>query len=251
MNKRKFLEPGTRNREPAIIAHRGASWNAPENTITSALLAWEMGADAVELDICLSKDNRLIVIHDSNTLRTSGKDYLVKVTNSSVLRTLDAGSYKDEKYRGEKIPFFEEMIATIPPGKELVVEIKCGSEAIPFLKEIIDNQGSGKRFSFICFDLQTIINVKMEFPEYPSYWLCSNKTSLKQSIGEVDRAGLEGVSLKSKIIDQEVMDIAYDLKLEVFAYTVNDPEEAKRLMNLGVLGITTDRPGWLREALNL
>lgn len=242
---------GTLNPKPTIIAHRGASWNAPENTIASAFLAWEMGADAVELDICLSKDNRLMVIHDSNTQRTSGKDYYVKETHSSVLRTLDAGSFKDEKYKGEKIPFFEEFIATIPPGKELVVEIKCGSEVIPFLKEIIDNLGRGKRFSFICFDLQTIINVKKEFPEYPSYWLCGNKNSLNQNIGEVARADLEGVSLKYKIIDQEVMDMAHKLELQVFAYTVNDPEEAKRLMDLGVSGITTDRPGWLREELKL
>lgn len=235
--------------QPVIIAHRGASYYAPENTIASAMLAWEMGADAVEVDIFLSKDNRVMGIHDSKTLRTSGKDYIVKDTHSSVLRTLDVGSFKDEKYRGEKIPFLEELIATIPPGKELVIELKCGSEAIPYLKEIIDKYGSGKRFSFICFDLKTITDVKNEFPEYPCYWLCGNKESLRQSIGEVARIGLDGVSLRYNIIDQEVMAMARELDLEVFTYTVNDAVEAKRLMELGVLGITTDRPGWLREQI--
>jgi glycerophosphoryl diester phosphodiesterase len=240
---------GTLNPMPAIIAHRGASSIAPENTLSSALLAWQLKADAVEVDIFLSKDNRIMGIHDANTLRTSGEDYIVKDTHSSVLRGLEVGSFKDEKYRGEKIPFLEEIIETIPPGKELVIEIKCGSEVIHFLKDIITKYGPGKRFSFICFDLETIIDIKRQFPDYRCYWLCGNKKMLNQKIGEVARAGLEGVSLKHSIIDKEVMDMAGELELEVFTYTVNDAAEALRLIKLGVKGITTDRPLWLRETL--
>jgi glycerophosphoryl diester phosphodiesterase len=236
--------------QPLIIAHRGASWIAPENTLSSAMMAWELAADAVEVDIFLSKNNRIMGIHDSSTLRTSGKNYIVKETHSNVLRELEVGSFKHEKYRGEKIPFLEELIVTIPPGKELVVELKCGSEAIPILKEIIEKYGHGKRFSFICFDLQTIIDVKNAFPEYPSYWLCSNKEKLGQNIEKVAQSNLQGVSLRYNIIDQEVMNKARELGLEVFSYTVNDVAEAKRLTELGVLGITTDRPGWLRKELN-
>ena len=109
-----------------IIAHRGASYLAPENTVASAKLAWELGTDAVEVDIFLSKDNRIIGIHDPTARRTSGHDYVIMDTHSDVLRTLEVGSFKDEKYRGEKIPFLEEIIQTIPHGKELVVEVKLG-----------------------------------------------------------------------------------------------------------------------------
>ena len=120
-----------------IIAHRGASWLAPENTVASANLAWEKGADAVEADIYLTKDNKVICIHDSNTKRTTGQDYNVAETDSKVLRKLDAGSFRDEKYKGEKLPFLSEIIKTVPDGKELVVEIKCKIEVLPYLEKTV------------------------------------------------------------------------------------------------------------------
>src|SRR5680860_92273 len=98
-----------------FIAHRGASYLAPENTVASAKLAWELGADAVECDIYLTKDNRVMVIHDKDTKRTcSGKKNLtIEDTPSILLRDLDAGIWKNEKYKGEKIPYLSEMIETI------------------------------------------------------------------------------------------------------------------------------------------
>ena len=232
-----------------IIAHRGASYLAPENTVASANLAWELKADAVEIDIYLSQDNRIMVIHDSNTKRTSGENYLIKSTPSGVLRTLDVGTFKDTKYHGEKIPFIEEIIKTIPDGKQLVVEIKCKSEILPYLKKAVRKYGKKKQFQFICFDLQTIIDTKKAFPAYPCYWLCSNPESLKTNIKKVADSGLEGVSLRYNILDESVVKMAIELGLEVYCWTVNDIDEAKRMIGLGVKGITTDRPGWLREQL--
>ncbi|HYQ57495.1 MAG TPA: glycerophosphodiester phosphodiesterase family protein, partial [Draconibacterium sp.] len=115
-----------------FIAHRGASFLAPENTVASAKLAWELGADAVEVDVHLSKDNRVMVIHDKDTKRTcSGKTNLtIAKTPSILLRDLDAGSPKGEEFKGEKIPYLSEIIETIPEGKTLVVEIKAGGDDI-------------------------------------------------------------------------------------------------------------------------
>ena len=139
-----------------IIAHRGASWLAPENTVASANLAWEKGADAVEVDIYLSKDNKIICSHDATTKRTSGRDYRIADTESRILRKLDVGTFKDEMYKGEKIPFLKEIIRTVPPGKELVVEIKCKSEILPYLQKVIRKNSNNRNFTFICFDFQTI-----------------------------------------------------------------------------------------------
>ncbi len=88
-----------------IIGHRGASYLAPENTLASSELAWSLGADAVETDIYLSKDNRIICSHDANTKRTTGVNLVIKETTSKELRKLDAGSFKDKKYKGE-LPTF-------------------------------------------------------------------------------------------------------------------------------------------------
>jgi len=230
-----------------IIAHRGASWLAPENTVASARLAWEKGADAVECDIWLSKDNRIICSHDGNTKRTTGQDFKISDTDSKVLGKLDAGSFKDEKFKGEKLPFLEEIIKTVPSGKELVVEIKCGSEILPFLQKVIKKYERTRQFVFICFDFQTITSTKKTFPDKKCYWLCSNRELLEKTFDNIPGSGLNGVSLGYAIISEDVIRKAENMNLEVYSWTVDDPEEAKRLVSLGVKGITTNRPGWLEE----
>jgi len=232
-----------------IIGHRGSSYEAPENTVASAMLAWQEGADAVEIDIYLSKDNKIMVSHDANTRRTSGKDYIIEDTDSDILKTLDVGSFKDEKYKGEKIPFLEEIIQTIPDKGELVVEIKCGSEVLPHLKEVINSYGKNKKFVFIAFDFNTISDTKKVFPASSCYWLCSNKELLDSTFKLVPESGLNGISLSYNIIDVRVAEMTKKLNLELFTWTVDDPDEAKRLISLGVKGITTNRPGWMKEQL--
>jgi len=232
------------------IGHRGASYLAPENTIASDKLAWELGADAVELDIHLSKDNKIMSIHDGNTKRTSGQDFAVKETNSAVLRKLDVGSFKDAKYKGEKIPFLNEVIKTVPSGKKLVVELKSRGNVFPQLKKIVKRSGKLSQLVFICFDWETIVEAKHIFPKNSCYWLCGNKEALMKKMKEVTASGIDGLDLDYSIIDQEVMAEANKYKLDVVAYTVDKPEEAKRLISLGVKGITTNRPDWLKEQVS-
>lgn len=232
-----------------IIAHRGASYLAPENTVAAAKLAWELGADAVECDIFLTKDNKIIACHDATTKRTTGEDYRISETDSKTLRKLDAGSFKDVKYRGERVPFLKELIKTVPAGKELVIEIKCKSEVLPYLKKEIDRYRKNRNFTFISFDFQTISDTKKLFPEYPCYWLCSNAALLEATLVKVAPAKLEGISLGYAIINESVIKKAGGLSLEVYSWTVDDPAEAKRLIGLGVKGITTNRPGWLNEQI--
>lgn len=237
--------------QQTFIAHRGASYLAPENTVASANLAWELGTDAVEIDVYLTKDNRVMVIHDKDTKRTSGgkKNLVVKDTPSLVLRDLEVGSWKDEKYKGEKIPFISEIIETVPEGKKLVVEIKSGSEILPHLKREIEKSGKLDQMIFICFGWETILETKKTFPDNACYWLSSSKQGLKKKMEEAAKAGLEGVNLNFKIIDDEVMQWAKEQNLEVLTWTVNDPEVAKRMTDLGVKAITTDRPKWLKEEM--
>lgn len=233
------------------IAHRGASYLAPENTVASAKLAWERGADAVECDIYLTKDNRVMVIHDKDTKRTcSGKKNLsIEDSPSMLLRDLDAGSWKDEKYKGEKIPYLSEIIETVPAGKTLVVEIKCNKDVLPHLKRVVENSGKADQIVFIAFDWNTIVAAKKEFPDNKCYWLSSSKSAVKRKIPEVVAEGLEGVNLNNSIIDEEIVTLAKEHNLEVLAWTVDDPVEAKRLNDLGVTKITTNRPQWLKEEL--
>lgn len=231
----------------SYIGHRGASFLAPENTVASANLAWELGADAVEIDIHMSADNKVMVHHDSNTKRQTGVDKKIKDTSAKELRSLDAGSFKAGKFRGEKIPFLKEILATIPEGKTLVVEIKCGSEILPFVKEILDESDKKDQIVFISFGWQTIIDTKKMMPDNKCYWLSAIGAEVKLRINDVKANGLDGLDLRNKIINKKLMDKANELGLEVLCWTVDEPKEAKRLIDLGVKGITTNRPAWLKD----
>ncbi len=232
-----------------IIAHRGASFLAPENTVASANLAWKQNADAVECDIYLSGDGKIMVSHDANTKRASGENFIIKSTSSDILRKLDVGSFKGDSYKGEKMPFLEELIATVPTGKELVIEIKCGPEVIDPLKEIIKAAGKNIKFTFIAFDFNTISLTKDAFPDNSCYWLCSDPELYRKNINLVKGADLEGVSLSYSLINEETAKQVSDMGLELFTWTVDDPEVAKRMAALGVRGITTNRPDYIREQI--
>lgn len=234
-----------------FIAHRGASHLAPENTVAAAQLAWELGADAVEVDVHLSKDNRVMVIHDKDTKKTcSGKkNLLIKNTPSILLRDLDAGIWKGEEFAGEKIPFLSEIIETVPEGKTLVVEIKCGSEILPALQRCIEQSGKLEQIVFISFGWETILDTKKQFPDNSCYWLSALKPGLKKKIKQAARLGLDGINLRHSIIDEKIVSLAKEKDLEVLTWTVDNPAEAKRLADLGVTGITTNRPKWLKEEM--
>ncbi len=233
-----------------FIAHRGASNLAPENTVASATKAWEIGADAVEVDIHYSKDKRIMVIHDSDTKRTcKGKKLEVQKTPSILLRDLDAGIFKGDEFKGEKIPFLSEIVKTVPAGKTLVVEVKCDDEVLIHLTRLFEKTGKLDQIVFIAFNWKTIVKTKEQFPNNKCYWLSALKPGLKKRMEQAAEIGLDGVNLRYSMIDEKVMSLAKELNLDVLTWTVDDPAEAKRLISIGVSGITTNRPQWLKEQL--
>ncbi len=120
-----------------IIGHRGASHDAPENTLASFRLGWAQGADANELDLRLTRDGQIAVIHDATTRRIAGLERPVAAQTLAELQALDAGSWKGAAWAGEQIPALAEVLATVPDGKRLYLEIKCGVEVLPELERVI------------------------------------------------------------------------------------------------------------------
>jgi glycerophosphoryl diester phosphodiesterase len=240
-----------------IIAHRGASYLAPENTAASVMLGWQKGAD-VEIDVYLSKDSRIVVIHDASTKRTTGVDLKVSETTSAELRKLDAGRFEAEKFAGEQIPFLADIIKTIPPKRKLYVEIKCGNEILPFLRQIIRESGKMSQIVIIGFDLETVTASK-QLIDVPTYWLRAAAKDKKTDrwiphdtklVRTVKDKGLDGLDVHYAGVTQEFAFAVKAAGLKLYVWTVDDPEEAARLVKLGVDGITTNRPGWLREQLS-
>ena len=242
-----------------IIAHRGASQAAPENTAAAVMLAWEKKVDGVEIDVHLTKDNRIVVLHDPSTKRTSGVDLEVKNTTADQLRKLDVGVFKDAKFAKERIPFLEEIIGTIPPKRKLFVEVKCGTEILPFLKETIAKSGKAKQIVIIGFDLKTMAASKKLMPDIPTYWLVEatrdEKTNqwLPHDLKLIQTAkdnGLDGVDVDFAGITKEFAAAVKSAGLRLYVWTVDDIEEAKRLKKLEVSGITTNQPDVIKEKLS-
>ena len=234
-----------------FVAHRGASYLAPENTLASIKLAWELEADAAECDVMLSSDHRVLLFHDKNTKKLCGVSHVVKETPWEVLDKLEIkakNSHRPE-YRGETIPLLSEVLPTIPEGRMLVIEIKTGPEILPYLeKELKDYRHSGK-ISIIAFDFETIIGAKALFPEFPAYYLSSFQNNVNKHFEDIKKHGLDGVNLRHAIITPQLVEKCTEAGLDLWCWTVNDPETALKMKNLGIRAITTDRPRWLKEQM--
>ena len=109
----------------------------PENTLVSVDLAWKQQADAVEIDVLITRDSQIVAVHDRNLKRTTGLDREVQELTLAEIRRLDAGSRKADQRKGEAIPTLKEIADTIPDGKRLFVEVKCGLEILEPLKDFL------------------------------------------------------------------------------------------------------------------
>ena len=252
-------EPGT---AVEIIAHRGASEDAPENTLAAIELAWAQGADAVEVDARLSRDGRIVLMHDSTTQRTGGRDAKVANQTLAELRTLDVGRRHSAEWAGERVPTLAEALATVPEGRRLFIDLKVGREVVPELVRVLDaSRFPPAQIAVIGSSLRTLEAVKRALPAVAAYWIQTVRRhpetgqwlpSLESRIRRAREAGIDGLDFQmAEAIDRAYVAQARQAGLAVFVWNVNTADEARRGYCARVDGITTDRPGWLRELSGL
>lgn len=233
------------------VAHRGASYLAPENTLASINLAWELGADAAECDVMLTADRKVVVFHDKNTKKLCGTGYDIKDATWEQLQTLKVKPRETNlpEYTDEGIPLLEDLLHTIPDDRTLVIEIKTGPEILPYLKQVVDRHWQNGNIAFISFNFESIRQAKAIYPEQECYYLSMFKADLNKHLDDIVKSELDGVNLRHGIIDQKIVDRCRERKLGIWCWTVNDPETAKKMQSLGVSALTTDRPAWLKEQM--
>ena len=239
-----------------IIAHRGASYDAPENTLASAKLAWSQNADAVETDIRLTRDGKVIISHDDNVKRLTGTDARVADLTFAEARRLDVGRFKGQQFVGERMPTVEELIDTTPIGGQLFVHIKIGTEILPPLESAIHHAAmTGKYIVLISFDFDVLAQAHQRWPDCKTLWLVSYQhagPSLEQLVMESKEAGLSGLDLSHEWpLDEIAVTHIRAAHLQLYAWTIDNPEDAQHWINLGVDGITTNRAGWIRDKIEL
>lgn len=239
-----------------IIAHRGSSFTAPENTLASFRLAIEEKADGVEFDVHRTRDEKVAVIHDDNTFRTTGMKAAVRNVSMEELRLLDAGCWKGREWRCETVPELSEVLSILPEGMLAFIEIKCGLEILPALASL--NPPLGPRALLVGFSLETMALAKKQFPNCRALWnleMSKDETGrwrpdVPDMIARAQGAGIDGVGLGfGEAINEELVKKVQEAGLELFVWTVDDVEQAKNLRALNVDYLATNRPGWLREGL--
>jgi glycerophosphoryl diester phosphodiesterase len=243
-----------------VVAHRGESADAPENTLASFRLAWERGDDAIELDIHLTRDVRPIVCHDADTKRTTGVAKAIKESTFAELRTLDAGRWKGPQWAGERLPELGEVLATIPAQKRCFVEIKVGPEVVPAVVRALRESGKKpEQIAVISFKAPSVAEAKRQLPDVPAYLLADFKKdkqtgawspTVDQLIDKAKAIRADGLDLSHKgPIDADAARRIKAAGLGFYVWTVDDPAVARRMVELGAEGVTTNKAAWLKRQL--
>jgi glycerophosphoryl diester phosphodiesterase len=247
--------------ELEIIAHRGASWDAPENSRAAVELAWRQGADAVEADFRLTRDCKIVASHDDSLKRTTGVDLHISEHSLDELRRLDIGSWKGPQWSGERIATLEELLAIeAPPAARFYVEIKCGPEiAGELARAVLASRWAPERIVPICFSAEVLVAVRRVLPESPTFlvveFLHDPQTGVwypdaDERLAEAVRHELTGLDLMAaRALDPGLVGRIRAAGLDICVWTVDEEAVARRLMELGVRRITTNRPGFLRDRL--
>ena len=247
-------------RLPLIIGHRGASRDAPENTLAAFRLAWDQGADGIEADFRLTRDNRIVCCHDSTTGRTAGIDINIAESDLDELRRLDAGAWKGTAWASERIPTLEEVLAHLPPAKRLLIELKSGPEIVPVLSQVLARAAVDPAcVRLLAFSEEVIVACRRLLPHHTALWLCDYRgdrliggwrPDLGQVLAALERTGASGLASRAHCcVDAAFVAAVRGQGRELHVWTVDSLPQARRFRDLGVDGIMTNRPGWLRERL--
>jgi len=240
-----------RSGRPLIWGHRGASFDAPENTLAAFELAREQGADGVELDAQRCASGEVVVLHDDSLARTAGFAGLIVETPWSVVRTLDAGAWKGDRFRGERVPLLAEVFEAF--GHLVNVELKCDAADDRGLTaevvRMIRAAGAGERVLLSSFNPLCLLRARALAPGIPRAMLFEREQRW------VLRSGLAAPLLGAAALHPEHV-LATPERVgrwrrrgySVGCWTVDDPQAAAGLFRSGVSGIITNRPGMMRTA---
>lgn len=253
-------KPVPRDR-PLVVAHRGASAEAPENTLAAFHLAWQQGADAVEGDFYLTGDGAIVCIHDPTTKRTAGVELPVARSTLQELQRLDVGRWKGSPFAGQRIPTLEQVLQTVPAGGRVFLELKCGPEIVPPLHAALD-AGPLRPWQTVLmsFNAAVVALAKRLMPQRTVLWLaeftCRGAQVLFPTAGTLvallAALGADGVGCENHpALDAPLVDAVRQAGKEFHVWTVNDPQRAATLAGWGVHSLTTDEPARILDRLRV
>jgi len=237
---------------PLVIAHRGASMYAPENTIAAFELAVEMGADAIELDTMLTADGIPVVIHDQSLERTTNESGNVSSMTVAEIKLLDAGSRFEVRFTEEKIPTLEEVFSAV--GKEILINVELKNYTSPFdrlpetVVALVMKKGLSDRVLLSSFNPIALIKAQRASEEIRRAALIGGGPKIARGIIE---AFTDYFALHPEVslVNQGVVDKHHAAGHQVNVWTVNEESEMMKLLSMGVDGLITDKPDIAKKVI--
>lgn len=230
-----------------ITAHRGSSWNAPENTLAAIEQAIDDGADYVEFDVRLTGDGAVVVSHDDSLRRLTGLDRSLSEMTLEQTRQIDIGSWFDETYADQRIPTFKEVLALTRSRAGLYIELKPGpDEARELVSAVLEQLPEARRDEAIMASLSPVVisEVNRQAPGMRT-------TLFAQFVlrGGLNMTTIDALGLRHDRVTAQAVEAAHHYGYQLHAWTVNSRGQMSRLIDLGVDNIITDRPTLLSEVL--
>ncbi len=236
---------------PHIIAHRGASIEAPENTIAAFRVAGARQAKWIECDVTLSADDKCVLIHDDTLERTTNGTGLIHKQPLSALRELDAGAWFSDIYKGERIPTLSDTLETLffmDMGANL--EIKpSGCDPVRLCQEVAKELGRAKKIPILLssFDDIAVAEIRRLLPDMPCGWLL--ETLPDDWRKEYATLGASAIHIDHKALDRDMAAEIVAANVPLVCYTINAPDRAHELFGWGVTSVITDDPARMIAAI--
>ena len=237
---------------PLVLGHRGASAEAPENTLAAFRLALAQGADGVELDVWRCATGEVVVAHDEDARRVAGVELRVPDAPLAALRALDVGAWKGERYRGERMPLLAEVLEALP-GAVVNVELKSRGRDVRLaaaVARVIAAAGAEGRVVVSSFDWRLVVAFRLAAPGVPVGLLLERTAAWRARLALAIRLlGPSAVHPERTLVTPERARRWAARGLAVNVWTVDDPEEARGLAALGAAAVITNVPGRIALAL--
>lgn len=246
-------EPPSTATRPRVVAHRGASAEAPENTLAAFRAAWALGVEAVELDVRLSRDGAVVVIHDATTARVAGVDRPVAAQTLAELRALDVGAWHGPAFAGERVPTLAEALAIVPPGATLFVELKTTAADARAVTEAIRAAAPlapGAQVAWQSFDADALAALAAGLDGAPAYWTLGAPRDdadrivpyAPAVIAAARARGFAGLALDARAVTPALLADARAAGVLIDVWTVNDADALTAWLATDVRFVETDRP---------
>lgn len=226
------------------IAHRGASGITPENTRVAFVKALDLGADMIEFDVRLTRDDVAIIFHDETLERTTNGSGHVAETDFSTISRLDAGSWFGASFADHEVPTLEEVLGLLAGRAMLNVELKPDTRIEPLVRRVVTAVARFELFDatiFSSFEVAALRSLRRLVPDARIGVLCQ-RGELPAALTLAEELGAVTLHPSATMVDMDLVREAHARDLSVYPWTVNEPGEIALLRALGVDGVFTDYP---------